>query len=449
MNRDTILEYLRIISITLIWVFFVVVIASFVIRSNVYEDLDKQIAQDEKIEYHMVGVLIQKYKLLEEKYPDQYKINLNLGMFYEIKKEYENSIEQYKIAAEKAPYSEIEPQYKLACLFIRQDELSKAESLMEGITDRPNKELIIYKGDVYIRLGDKYYYKGDYKHAVLAYEKALTYFKFAKKSRIPELEKDIASSYVYLAEDFVKNMQIDEAINSLNIANSIINAPIIKYKLAILLANSKPHLAYRYFNEVFEKEPSLINYENYYNFLSYLAFEAKNNKKVGLSNLYKYKAEKIKKYYYKNILSVDDLQVDYIEGELHYNRFLKRYKINIELRLKNTSPSEIDSLYLSVDLTDGSNYQETFSKRIVDDVDPLKSGSQTAIVNIKSSFPKEKGFKGVKRINATISASKQEKSYKINLADLTINQTKKEIKNLIDLGVIFNELNEALRSSNR
>lgn len=421
-------EYLRTIAITLLCVFFVIIIMFVFLQHQVYEEQEQGKLQDDTIEYSLVGVLIQKNKYLEEKYPKNYTINLKLGVLYEIYKDYKNSEAEYRLAIEKAPYNEFKPKYDLANLYIRMNRLDEAQKVMDDILERPDKKLIGYKAAIYEKIGDQYYNNGDYATAIPKYEKAMEYYNIIKSKKIIDVKNSLASAYVYIAERYISNMQIDAAITCLTTANKLVNAPILKYKLALLLVKSNPGLAYSYFEEVFKKEPSIISYDVYYHFLSKLADDADASGETTQAELFRFKAKKFKEYYENNILTISDIALESSDGEIIYSPWKRRYKINLEFKFKNISKRNLNSLFVHIVLKENGIVFDKDTEQIIDSKNPLKPDESSPLVYLYSYKTKTSSNKKINEFTAEISVSKLENSYKIYLDTINLKVMKKSKK---------------------
>lgn len=433
MNRQVIFEYLRTFVITIMAIFVSIVIFLAVIQHQVFEEETIKHAQDETIDYYLVAMLIEKNKYLESQFPKNYTINLKLGILYDIEKDYKNAEIQFKQAILKAPYDEYRPKYKLACFYIKLNRLDEAENIIDGIKEAPNRQLIEYKGDVYNKLGDKYYDHGDYENAGLEYQKSLFYYQKINFNGIQSVRSSLASSYVYLADQKIKNMQIPDAINSLQEALAIVNAPILKYKLALLFMETKPDLAYSYFQEVFEKEPSLINYDTYYKFLTAMAAVADGHADTAKADLYRFKIKKLKEYYKSNILSVEDLSVEATDGKINFNPWSKKYNISIQFKLKNISEYNMNSLYVGVLLKDKNKDIDQYFNQMADKRTPFKANAFSPTISFKASINQTKDDAYPKEITALIFASKTENSYKVFLKKVKISEQTKHKPHTIKL----------------
>lgn len=425
MNKEIILEYLRTFLITIFVVFISVIIFLAVIQHNVYEDLTKKQIQDKTIDYYLIGVLIEKNKYLKSQYPKSFNIDLKLGILYEIKKDYKNAESEYLQAISKESYDEFIAQYRLAFLYLKQNRLAEAENIMDRIEDRPDKKLIFYKAKVFAKLGDKYYNSSNYEGAIEKYQHALSYYKLLKSDQVEAVKNSLASSYVYYADQKVKEMQIDDAREALQMAMTIIDAPILKYKLALLLIKDNPDLAYRYFDEVFDKEPALINYQTYNMFLTDLAVDAEQRGEIANSELYRYKIKRLKEYYHSNILSVDDLSVEYLKGNINYNRWFKKYHINLEFNLKNISNYYINSLYIYIIFKDKDNkIIDEYTSQIIDKKSVLRINALGPVIHIKTSGHKANELTVPKQITVLIYGAKTKDGYKILLTEAKIKEEK-------------------------
>lgn len=425
-NKISVLEYLRTILLTMFFALALLVAFLAMIQHQVYEGQKEQQIKEDTLDSSLIGILIDKNKYLESQYPNKYRINMKLGALYELKKDYKNAEAEYKTAIEKAPYYEYEPEYKLALMYIGINRLDDAQITMDNIEEKPDRKLIRYKADIYNRLGDKYYNKGDYEEASAKYQKSLFYFQIIKSKEAKLIKGNLASAYVYLAQEKVNQMKIDEAINYLQRAKALVNAPIIKYKLALLLMNDKPDLAYQYFEDVFKTTPEIINYDEYYKFLMTLAAEATMQGDLPLSELYQYKIQKLKEYYKNNILSIEDLVVEYAQGSISFNPWMQKYNLKFELKLKNKSKYNFDSLYLEIIFRDGDKIINNNFKQVIDKTSVLNAGAQSPLINIETSVKKTLDFKLPEKITVDVYASKLDHSCKLLLKTVEIQE---QVKN--------------------
>jgi len=435
---ETFFEYLKTIALSILAMIIAMVIFLVIVQHNVYNDAAQKDAEDDTIEYYLIGILIEKNKYLERQYPKNYKINLKLGILYEINKDYTDSEAEYKIAISKAPYDQYKPVYKLAILYIKQNKLDKAQKLIDDIDDKPDKNLIADKAEIYFGIGEKYYNIGDYLTAIDKYQKSLFYYERIHSYKTEDVKHSLASAYVYLAEGDVKELKIEEAISSLLTANSLVDAPIIKYKLALLLIKDDPDAAYKYFEEVLKKEPGIVNFDVYYNFLMSLSKAADDAGNIAESELYSYKAKKFKEFFQKNILSVGDIRIEMAEGKMTTGRWSKKRNLNLKFQLKNTAANNLNSLFIHVTFKDGSETITEYSDQIIDENSPIKAGSIGPTININAVEKRTEIDKIPKPLTAELYVSKTENSYKIYLITVPIKEIKKVKKAVKKTRIIDN-----------
>ena len=443
-------EYLKTVSITILVIFVSIIALLFSIQHKIYADNMQEQAEDTTVDYNLIGVMIEKNKALEAQSPANYKINMKLGTLYEIKKDYKNSEIEYKKAIYNAPCNEFKPEYKLTLMYLHINKLEDAESVMDTLVDEPDKMLIKYKADIYEKLADRYYNSGDYEGAIDRYEKSLFYWKInGNKKEIKYVQNSLASSYVYLADEDVSAMQPQDAINSLKNVLTMFDAPILKYKLALLLMTNDPDEAYRYFEEVYKEAPELINYDTYCNFLSAMAIYANSTGDTAQAQLYQYKQKKIKEFFETNILSVDDIVLEDVEGRITLNNWFKRNNIYLEAKLKNVSKDTFDSLFIQIVFKDKEEIIGDYTEQIVDKKSLLLPGRYSPLISIRVSAPMSLHDIHPKTITAEIYASKTVDSLKLHLTSVGIKEQIKPNrpnKFLMEFGIIFDKITSKLPS---
>jgi len=425
--REVIFEYLRTIAWTIFGMLIVLIVLLTFIQHKIYSVNGNVEAQnDAEDQSYTVGVLIAKDTALAQQSPENYRLNLKLGILYMLTKDYANAEIQFKLAEEKAPYGEYSPQYNLAKLYIVKNKLDDAQSIMDKISERPDKKLIEYKGDIYNRLGDAYYNLADYSTAILKYEKSIFYFQIIKSKQLVDVKNSLASAYVYLAETDVRAMQIQDAISSLQTAITIVDAPILKYKLAILLMKSNPDLSCKYFDEVYKKEPDIIDFDVYYNFLIAMSNASEAGGNTTEKQLFDYRAKKFKEYYQKNILSITDISIENPHGVMVFNKWKSKYDIILEFQIKNISSEPFKSLFVDIIFKDDLGMITEYKNQIVDDKSSVEAGAFSPVISIKTSKAQKWGKGGKENLTADIYVSKTEKSYKLYLKTVKIEEVQKD-----------------------
>lgn len=423
-----ILPYLKLVLATLFCTFLFIVALLFFVKQNVFDYMSKEVdKEDVVVEYYLIGVLIEKNKFLALERPDSYKINLKLGVLYELYKDYQNAEIEYVEAIRKAPYQDLRPIFRLANLYIIKNKLVAAQKLIEDIPESPNKRMIDKKAQFYNKLGEKYYAMGNYKVAIEKYKKSQFYYKKIRSNQLNQVNKNLASAYVYLADSYIKNGNINDAISLLKNVDKLIGAPIVKYQLALILMDTQPVEAYEYFNEVFKKEPSIIGFDVYYNFLNDLADAEELMGNTAQSKLYLARADKYKTYFEENILLVEDIELNIRKTHVIINNKKKQYEIHFAFALKNNSIAPISTLFLDVKFKDGDKLVDEYFSQIVTNENPLEVGitSEDIIVSSIQKFKNEN--KSSVKIDAEVFVSKSDKSLQIPLGVFEIEKGKGKI----------------------
>lgn len=427
MNKKILLEYLRTFLLTILASIMLLVFVIVAIQHSIVSEVTpSEPVHEDTVDYKLIGMLIDKNKYREEMNPKNYKINLKLGELYEIKGDDKNAEIEFKKAIAKAPYGEYKPTYKLSRLYLKLNRLDEAQALMDNCGEHPDKELILNKAEIYQELGNKYYNKADYDNASFKYEKAMRYYGILKSKKTLELKGDLASSYVYLAETKLSQLEVDQAIEYLQLSNSIIDSPIIKYKLAIILMGRDPKQAYEYLETVFKKAPEIINYETYERLLLQLATEAEASGDYAQAGLYRYQEKRIKDYSSKNIISIDAISLESAEGEFTYSPLRQKYYINFECMLKNISQDDIEKLFLQIDFEAKHNIIYTYKQPIADDKLILTAGTSAPIISVKVTIPHIRRNESTDKINAKIYLSKTEDSYRLFLKNVPLKKKAKK-----------------------
>ncbi len=425
--NNNIIEYIRTFVLTVLFAFFVAAgLFAWLINNVNTEEQIRQDQQEEKIDIKLVDALIEKNKKMLDDYASDYRINLRLGLLYEVKNDYQNAEAQYKQSIEKAPYNQFKPVYELAKLYILIKRYEDAAKLMNDISEKPQKKLIEYKADVFLSLANKYFEAGKYNESLEYFRKAQQYYNLLKDKEILKyINNNIASCLVYIAQNDIRHYDIDTAISYLEDALKLVNAPIIKYHLALLYIYKNPNKAYRYFDEVFKQEPRIINYETYYSLLSALASEAEVDENTSLADLYRYKMEKIKKYYTGNILSVNDVKITDVKSRMIYNKFFRCYKAAFAFKIRNISIYDINTLYAEIVVRDEFKTVYKIKKELVNSEKPLESAKYTDLFKENTDTIKYKK-QPPSKLYVDIYVSKQPDNNKMLIDTIIIEKEKKE-----------------------
>ena len=366
-------EYARTVFVSIL---FATIITSFLaIRArsemikNLYEDanvrktMDKQIAQQ----------IIEKSDIMDDLANKNYVICMNVGDLYYTAGDYKNAKYAYELAVEKAKPGKYKPYYKLLCLLVDMEDFDKAEALLENLKDHTDKELIKLKTRSYIVIGDKYYALGKCLSAAKSYENAKFYYdKFSKKDKIVDasIEKRIVNSYIQTADIMVKSNLNSEAVRFLKKAE--VYEPdnfVIKYKLAIIMADSDPEKSVEYFEPLLEKMPQDIDYGVYDRALIKAANIADLDNRPTKAKYYRYKIHSIDMFINRKVVYKNDIETE-IESVI-VKKLLFTYPLKISYNFRNISNSDIIYLYGDFVLCYKDNPVETISKVVSNKDNPL------------------------------------------------------------------------------
>lgn len=425
MNKNYIFDYIKTIFLTILVAFVMVIIVTFSIEQQVIQEQPKKQSQ-EQTDDASIQILISKNQYFESLNPKNYMINFRLGVLFELRKDYKNAEIEYQKSISKAPFGEYRPQYRLALLYVILNRLDEAQALMDNLGEHPDKKLIKFKAEVFEKIGDAYFNQGEYDNASFEYQKSLFYLYSIKSKHQRIVKGSLASSYMYLADQKVKEMEMDQAINYLQLAKSLVNAPIIKYRLAVLLTKDQPGLAYQYFDEVFKESPEILNFVEYNRFLNDLAQQAEDVGEYAQADLYDYKIKKLKEYFSDKILCFDDLQIEQPKGVFSLNFWRNKYHITFDCKLKNISTLDIKSLFLTVVFETKGKELYKNTQQIFDEHSILKAGKLSPLISINSfvKIPEEEEI--TDEMTAKIYVSKLEDSSKIFLQEINMEKKKKK-----------------------
>ena len=372
-SKEIMFEYARTVFVSIL---FATIITSFLaIRArsemikNLYEDanvrktMDKQIAQQ----------IIEKSDIMNDLANKNYVICMNVGDLYYTAGDYKNAKYAYELAVEKAKPGKYKPYYKLLCLLVDMEDFDKAEALLENLKDHTDKELIKLKTRSYIVIGDKYYALGKCLSAAKSYENAKFYYdKFSKKDKIVDasIEKRIVNSYIQTADIMVKSNLNSEAVRFLKKAE--VYEPdnfVIKYKLAIIMADSDPEKSVEYFEPLLEKMPQDIDYGVYDRALVKAANIADLDNRPTKAKYYRYKIHSIDMFINRKVVYKNDIETE-IESVI-VKKLLFTYPLKISYNFRNISNSDIIYLYGDFVLCYKDNPVETISKVVSNKDNPL------------------------------------------------------------------------------
>lgn len=383
-------DYLRTFYTTVFIVFIFVILNIFFMIHNIFNQNINSNRQniDSAFEAYLVDMLIDKNIDTVQKEPNNYAIDMRLGILYSYKKDYANAEKYFKNAIEKVSVYDYTPTYQLAKLYLKTGKLQDAQALMDNIGEKPNKRLIRFKGDIYSLLGEAYYNQGYYALSAIKYEKAMSYYRIlGKKHSVPTNIKH-ATALSALADKYVETGKTDEAIMALENAYELRPKDIlINYKLGLLYADNNPYKALDLFSYVMKKNPQKVNYDMYIDLLQNLSDIESEKDNYTNSKLYQKRIRQYKSFVKNNLLYNKDLFIDVVRSEIKTDIAAKEFILTLQFTLQNNSDLDIDNLTINAIVKDKDKIIQNFNQKVYDDVRIFKAGTVSPPLIVSASEP--------------------------------------------------------------
>lgn len=374
-------EYLRTVAVS----FFVgIVITSFLaiharneMIKNIYANVEEQESMDKK----MAQQIIQQSDLMDDLQKKKYIVCLHVGDLYATAGDYKNAQYAYELAVEKAPAGAYKPYYKLCSVLIAQEQMDKANSLLDKLKDHKNKNLIKIKARSYIVMGDKYYSMSKFLSAAKSYEKAEFYYsKFARKDKKVEdsIKTRIINSYIQTADVMVKTGLNTDAVRFLKKAEKYSPKDFqIRYKLAIVLSDSDPEKSISYLDSLLDEIPQHIDYGVYCNALRKAANIADLDGRPTQAKYYRYKMHSIDMFVNRKVVYKNDF--DIALDAFSAKKMWFTYPLKGVFRVTNNSSIDIVNMYADFVLLYDNKPVETISQHFVNRDNPLYSNGYESV----------------------------------------------------------------------
>jgi len=376
-TKEIITEYVRTIMLSLLFAFVFTVCLSLHARhemiKNIYVD---QTAQN-TIDKQLAEQFIQSNKdLLSDIKDKKYSICMHIGTLYETVGDYEKAQIAFESAVQKAKPGDYRAHYKLICILANQEKFDEAEQLLTATKDYYDKRLIKFKTRSYIVIGDKYYSISKFISAAKSYEKAEFYYnKFKKKDKVVEqsIKERIINSYIKTADTIVKMGYNSDAVRYLKKVEKYCPDNLsIKYKLGIVLSDSDPEKAIKYFEYLLDRVPQNIDYGVYCSALMKAANIADLEGRTTQAKYYRHKIHTIDLFIKRKVIYKNDLDV--ILDSFRVKKILFTYPLRAVYKFVNTSSSDITHLKADFVLCSGDKQLETVTAIVADKSKPLPVG---------------------------------------------------------------------------
>lgn len=376
-TKQIVFEYLRTVGYSILLA--IVITSSLAIHAR-HEMIKNIYAEDEiqqKLDKEVALKLIAQTDLLKDLKNKKYAVCLHVGELYEAAGDYKNAQIAYELAVEKAKPNTYTSFYKLICVLAEQEKFDKANSLLKGIKDFNSKKLVKFKTRSYLTLGDKYYSIGKFISAGKNYEKADFYYnKFAKKdAKIDDaIKRRIVNAYIQAADLMVKSGLNSDAIRYLKRAEKYSPKNFeIRYKLAIILADSDPEKSVEYFEPLLDEIPQEIDYAVYGRALMKAANIADLDNRPTQAKYYRYRIHSIDMFINRKVVYKNDIEVNLISFPI--KKIFFTYPLRPSFSFINVSAMDIINLYADFELISNKKTLETVTVPISNRNKPLFSGA--------------------------------------------------------------------------
>ena len=393
--KKELMGYLRTMSISFCIGVAIASLLSLHARSEMIKNLYASKEEKSKIEKRVAKEIIAHSDLISELSAKNYSMCMRVGNLYETAGDYQKAEYAYYLATQKTPDGTYTSYYRLAVVLIAQDKIEDAEEIVSSVQDISNLNLIKFKTRACITIGDKYYSVNKFLKAANYYEKANYYYnRLDKKDKYVEkaIHKRLINSYLEAAGVIIKNGYASDAIRFLNKALKYDpNNYKIKYRIALVYADTDPIKALEYFEHLIEKIPQEIDY-NAYNRALMKAANIEDLQGNGIkAKYYRYKVHSLDLFINQKVVYKDDLNI--ITNGFNYKKVFFKYKLKSDFVFQNLSASDINKMSVEFVLRQGDKEKESTTFDCVDKKHPLLSnGGKTDVLTVifgKNIFTKK------------------------------------------------------------
>lgn len=342
-------EYVRTIVVTVILI--IIVCTGILIWSRFH--VKEYISEEEMaIKNNMVGYLISRYRKEIEENPKNPVLNLKLGQLYELIQAYPQAEKEFIVALIKRNGYYEAASFRLANVYLLQHKFKEAESIINSIPNSARYSMIFEKGRFYKTYGDVLANDGEYLNAINKYKHSLFFLKKVNNSLIKDAELAMLETHLALADKYVSEGKINQAINLLEVARSYAPTPVVLYKLALLYIENNPEEAVDLFETVSKKNPSLVNFNLYKRLLFSLKMQYAYTKDALKSKLYDAKLSRLNTYVQRNILAGSEIKFDNYKVKLKSFKLKNEVDITYSFKIRNVSGYDIPKLFAVVEFYD-------------------------------------------------------------------------------------------------
>lgn len=421
MNKETILEYLRTVFISLLIALVIAGVAT-AFSKVIAEHHIKMISRISNTpkDDEIIKALIEKFSDLSQKNPGDYLLNVKLGNLYELMLDEKKAEIQYKIAVNKSPYGVYSSYFALANLYLKQKKYKEALAIVKKLKNTDHKPLLIAKGDFYMNLGDLLWQEKNYDESVRNYKIAYFYYKKVDSEKKDSAVVGILDCYNKIADEDFKNKKINDAIESLETALLYKETPIVYYKLAILYRDVNPIIANSYMEKTYQIDPGLINFDIYEEILIKLMRYYYMNGQDIKTELYHNKLKAIKNFQKRYVISDKDIKINISKLQVKNNLLRSKQTIRVVFNIENTSKSDFNTLFVTANLKYDNNSKQIYSAKLYSKKDPLKTKQTSPEYKFKFTYDDKDEIFSAKDVRLDFYVSKKDNMRKIPVKSVEI-----------------------------
>lgn len=368
-------EYARTIAISFLAALVITVLITIHAKNDMVRDYYANIEEQIKMDERIAKQLVLQSDLMKDLKDKKFSICSHVGDIYFAAHDYENAELAYKTAFSKRHPRGYVLYYKLVYSLAAQKKFKEAAEFVESVPDLKKKELIKFKSNSFLAIGDRYYSSGKFLSAAKCYVKAELYYnkliprnqKFQKK-----LISRIVNSYIEAADVMVKHDKNGEAIKLLKLAENYEpdNLQII-YKLAIIYSDADPLKAVDYLERLLKEEPQDLDYDLYCRTMLKAASIKDLEGDHTLAKYYRYRIHSVDLFLNNKVIYKNDIDI-YLNSFIVRKIFF-RYKLKGLYQIANISHSDIKNLSADFVLKNKDKVVEIIPIKIVDASEPLTS----------------------------------------------------------------------------
>lgn len=418
MSKKEVFEYLKTFFLTLIFITVVTLLLTIMAKENATEKPLKKSITEYKFE--QTNLLIEQYKYEEKASPFNYVINIELGLLYESLAKLNEAEQEYQKAIKKSPYGIFEPKFLLAELYIKERRFTEALELIGNINEYPNQSLIASKAIFYEKIAKAMYEEHQYANAVKEYKNSF-YYRNKTLSKLDNIEKDVTAAFIARADE--QKDDIDRALITIEDGLELVDSPELLYKLALLNQDIDPQKSLEIYSKLQKTNPSVIDYDTYFNFLDKLKSQAQTQGDEIKAQLYEGKIKKLQRFVDYNITYPDDFEIKITKTKYHQSKFGIDNYIEFEFEVQNKAYKEISKLFTYIEIYNNNKLIDKYEKRIIQKENPLKIGRKTDPINIKVKFTPKNDFIQTKDVTILIFLTKNKKVDNTFMTEILIPKT--------------------------